>query len=90
MVGDGQNLNRVSDLTIDDPEFESVQGDLADVWGSDNLEPARRLNSLTDGTQSRLVIAAAKTGALLFVISDLSFMLQCRFWMEPIGHFRRA
>lgn len=87
IVSNGQHLNHAINLSVDDPELEPLQGDLANIGRSGDLEALRCLNGLANSAHGCLVIAAPEARILLFVVSDLPFMLQCRFWVEPEGHF---
>jgi hypothetical protein len=50
----------------------------------------RNLDGLADGLHRGSVVPPAESGAALFVVGDLPLMLQCRLWMQPVCHLRRA
>ena len=90
MVRNRQPLHESGDLAVDNGEREAEQPNLPDVrWASD-LESVWRLDCQADSVQHGSVIPQAQTRAASFVVGELLFMLQRRFWVEPITHFSRA
>lgn len=88
VVRHSQYLDDGAALAIDDREREALQSNLANVWRPRHFVSMRRIHGLADGLQHRGVIPATEASTALLVVGDLSFVLQCRFWMEPVAHFK--
>ncbi len=86
----GQYLHYSARLAVDDSERKPSQADLTKVGRTNHLVLMRNLNGLADSLHRRSVVPAAQSGAALFVVGDLPLVLQCRLWMQPVRHFRRA
>lgn len=90
MVGNREHLDHAAHISIDDRKRKAQKADLTNVGRAGDLEPVRSFDHSTDGLHCGEVIPAAQTATAFFVVGDLLFMLQRRFWMKPIGHLRRA
>ncbi len=90
VMGNGKHLHFIIDCPVDDRKRETRQANLTKIWLPSKFEPMGRCDCLADGLHCRGVVLPAKSNAALLVVADLLFMLQSRFWMEAIGHLKRA
>jgi len=90
MMRNSKHLHLVADIAVDNGKRKATQSNLTEVWLSSKLELMWRRDSQADGMHYGRVILPAKSNATDFVIADLLFVLQCRFWMKAVGHLKRA
>lgn len=90
MMSDREDLHGFLVFPKDDAEREATESNTANGWGQRDSVPARCFAGSVECGKERAVITLSETRRATFIVGDLFLMLQRRFGMERILHFRRA
>jgi len=89
MVGDGQNLYGAAHLTVDEIKRENVEAYAADCRRVNHSILVGSRAGSGQGSMELCVVAAAKTGLLVFIVGNLLLMLSRRLGMYVVRHLKR-